>query len=142
MKTFRILVPTDFSPFSDEALKMAVSVAKSRADANVVLFHVDDSAVPGYDEELGVLEPEILRTKLQALAATQRHHMAVDSLVVHGQPADEILKKADAMRADLIVMGTHGRSGLLHLLLGSVTEKVLRNAKCAVLTVRCAKDDD
>jgi universal stress protein A len=76
-------------------------------------------------------------SRLQTLAAGQS--VAVETLVVWGSPPVEICRIAQERRVDLIVMGTHGRTGLAHLFIGSVAERVVRYAPCSVLIVRPAK---
>lgn len=138
MEAKRILVPTDFSSCSETALKLAVSLAESRPDASVAVLHVVEPVVPTYDETLGVLEPEALRTKIEMLAASRQHDIQIRSEVCHGDPAEVILGYAREHHHDLIVMGTQGKGGLFHSLVGSTAEKVMRQASCPVLTVRDA----
>lgn len=132
----RILVPTDFSDCSSTAVDLAVALANGAKETSVVVLHVVEPTVPSYDDELGVLEPEVLKTEFEVLAASREHDVKIDAEVRHGDPAKEILKFADVLGVDLIVMGTHGRSGVLEMIVGNTTEHVMRNAKCPVLTVR------
>ena len=136
MKTYRILVPTDFSSYSDAALDSAVSMAKGHAQAQILLLHVIEAIAPGYDNELGVLEPETLRTNMQMLAARREHHVPMETVVTHGEPSDKIIEVASQRDVDLIAMGTHGRTGIRHALFGSVAEYVMRHARCPVMTMR------
>jgi nucleotide-binding universal stress UspA family protein len=131
-----ILVPTDFSACSESALKLAVSLASGKPNTCVVVLHVVESVVPNYDEGLGVLEPEVLRTKIEAVSAGRHHDVQIGSEIRHGDPADTILKIAGQHAHDLIVMGTHGEGGLFRALVGSTAEKVMRKALCPVMTVR------
>jgi len=139
----RILVPTDFSPPSERALEMAIEFAR-RFGAELTLFHAHE--LPAYVFPDGVMpvSPEILveleRTmsaELERLAARARA-AGVPASIKTGVGAHdvEIVRFASEMNADLIIMGTHGRTGLRHVLLGSVAEKVVRRAPCPVLTVR------
>ncbi|MCA9215174.1 MAG: universal stress protein, partial [Planctomycetales bacterium] len=98
--------------------------------------HVVESVVPNYDEELGVLEPETLNANLEALAASRKSGVEVAAIVRRGDPAAEIMKLAKKKKADLLVVGTHGRTGLQHLLMGSVAEAIVRGATCPVLTIK------
>jgi universal stress protein A len=140
----RILVPTDFSPTSDIALQYAIDIAP--AGAALHLLHVIDetSLMAAYPDGL-YLELPGLRARLieegarrLADAATQfaAAQATLTTEVVVGRPAVSIAEAAKTREADLIVMGTHGRGGFAHLMLGSVAERVLRAAPCPVLTVR------
>ena len=141
MPTFtQILCPVDFSDTSRHALQLAVALAawsKARLTlqyvyvpmfAPVPLLPVPDERVPA--GELARVTDEVRRFGMAAGCAT-------DTVVVAdiGYPSIEVLKRASHDKADLIVMGTHGSSGFVHLVLGSVAEKVLRQAPCPVLTV-------
>jgi nucleotide-binding universal stress UspA family protein len=138
----RILVPTDFSPTSDAAYEMAIALGL-RFGAELELLHVHqvpayvfpDGMVPlspGLLQEIdhsltAVLERQATRAREAGLTVTTKSRIGV----VH----HEILGEAERYGADLVVMGTHGRTGLSHVLMGSVTEKVLRHSPCPVLTV-------
>lgn len=135
-----ILVPTDFSHASDAALGYARMLA-ARFGASLHLLHVVDE--PGSWSEVYAALPEIqLRfsadaaKRLEAMAACLQPPVHATSAVVCGAPVPSIVKVAESTDADLIVMGTHGRRGMGHLLLGSVAERVVRLAPCPVLTVR------
>jgi nucleotide-binding universal stress UspA family protein len=139
----RILVPTDFSPPSERALEMAIEMAR-RFGAELTLFHAHE--LPAYVFPDGVMpvSPQILAelersmtAELERLATIVRA-AGVSARIKTGVGAHdvEICHYAEEMSADLIVMGTHGRTGLRHVLLGSVAEKVVRRAPCPVLTVR------
>ena len=142
----RILVPTDFSAASDAALTYARSLAR-QFGASINLVHVfEDPFTSGaFVGDGTVTMPLDLRQSLEQLAQEQlasRHAAHLGTLplsstdLLTGPTARRIVEHAEKTHADLIVMGTHGRSGLSHLLLGSVTEKVVRSAKCHVLTAR------
>ena len=141
----RILVPTDFSPPSDAALEYARVVA-SRFGASLHLLHVvDDPYHTGYATEVFVPEVEGLRDELLAygiaiqedcLQPSDRRELRATTAAVIGTPAQSIVAYAGAHDIDLIVMGTHGRGGMSHLLMGSVAEQVVRTAPCPVFTVR------
>ena len=140
----RILCPIDFSDFSRRALDHAVAIARWY-ESTITLLHVCSvGPVAAYAPGSGVLPSAVLTPEDRdaLLAAMMRFaeseagaHAAIEFDIVEGSTAAAILAKADAMAADLLVMGTHGRSGFEHLVLGSVTEKVLRKAACPVLTV-------
>jgi len=146
----RILVPIDFSAHSDRALRYATALA-DRFSATVEVLHVvEDPFVSGAwsPEAVAPNIPELLadlvaaaRGKLDdlkaaAIAKGVRLKTIVLTTVVSGRPADTIADYARTERFDLIVMGTHGRTGLSHALLGSVAERVVRIAPCPVMTVR------
>jgi nucleotide-binding universal stress UspA family protein len=143
----RILVPTDFSVQSGAALATAKDLA-TRFGASLHLVHVleDPYAVAAYSADaLGYLPPGIKESwrqeaeqQLNTLLtpAERAHFMATTAVVFSGSAAREIVEHAQNNHIDLIVMGTHGRGGMAHLLLGSVTERVVRTATCPVLTVR------
>jgi nucleotide-binding universal stress UspA family protein len=141
----RILVPTDFSQWSGSALTYAVAFAE-KFGAEVLLLHVvQDLAVfvPEAALPAAPLVPPVeqfLRAAREALdraaGGPVAGGVAVHPEVAEGVPAEEIVRLARERDVDLIVMGTHGRTGLAHVLLGSVAEKVVRRAPCPVLTVR------
>jgi nucleotide-binding universal stress UspA family protein len=143
MKIARVLCPTDLSEASAHAAEWAVVVARYYK-ASIAALHVLSPivlAVPGParssdGESVQVSDLERALQATGALFATATAAgVAVDILVDVGQPASRILDRAASLPADLIVMGTHGTSGFEHLVLGSVTEKVLRKGSCPVLTV-------
>jgi nucleotide-binding universal stress UspA family protein len=148
----RILVTTDFSEISLEALPVAVEIA-SHFNAELLLVHVLPvdtptpwdippyadfglASLPLPDYETQVRQ-EVER-RLGMVAAKQAHGVTVRGLVGRGDAAAEICRMATAEKADLIVLATHGWTGWRHLVFGSVAEKVLREAPCAVLSVRTA----
>lgn len=142
----RILVPTDFSAASDAALAYARVIGR-QFSASVHLLHVfDDPFASGSFVADGIgLMPIELRESLFAeararlaerLAAHAQLIPGSSSALVVGPPARRIVEYARDNDMDLIVMGTHGRGGLAHVLLGSVTERVVRTARCPVLTTR------
>lgn len=146
----RILCPVDFSDSSRRALDHAMAVARWYG-ASVTGLHVAPlppvAASPSGPIllEPGLYTPE-LRQQLLAdtrrlLESEQAAGVTTDAVVVEGAPAPTIVEHAAAMGADLLVMGTHGRSGFDRLLLGSVAEKVLRRAGCPVLTVPPGQPD-
>lgn len=140
----RILVPIDFSVHSTEALRVAAQLAQL-CDARITLLHVYE--VRAYPILEGMIAPspgqlaEMLvatRTLVDRAAEQTRAAGAPDVTrdLVEGSPFAEIVRYARTNGHDLIVMGTHGHTGLRHALLGSVAERVVRKAPCAVLTVR------
>jgi nucleotide-binding universal stress UspA family protein len=146
----RILCPIDFSDFSRRALDHAVAISRWY-ESTITLLHVCTVVpVAAYAPGSGVLPSAALtpEDRKALLASMERFaegeagtNVAIDLDIAEGSTATAILAKADAMPADLLVMGTHGRSGFERLVLGSVTEKVLRKAACPVLTVPKAVPD-
>ncbi|HLZ36034.1 MAG TPA: universal stress protein [Nitrospira sp.] len=140
----RMLVPIDFSDCSLDALEFAAVVAR-QAKASIELVHVLEPVSYGLDFTLSHAkereqEREKLSKRLQDLSsALSKAEITVKSRLRGGVPADSILDDARSLSCDLIVMGTHGRRGLSHVMAGSVAEAVLRRAQCPVLTVRSPK---
>lgn len=145
-----ILFATDFSKNSRGAFQVACSLARAEA-TRLIIVHVDepspvleqlvagaDLRVPVYvpGEELGGLDP--LEAQLREMFVPSGP-LAVEYQVRHGKAADEILHAADETNSDLIVMGTHGRTGFDRLLMGSVAESVMRRARRPSLTVRAPR---
>lgn len=138
-----VLIPTDFSATADAAARYGCELA-AQLGARVTLLHVFSSGVVALPDAVYAPTEEELRMLQDAAEAELRaaaRHLAglrapIACRAVVGAPSDEIIAAAARLRADLIVMGTHGRRGLSHLLLGSVAERVLRTAPCPVLTVR------
>jgi nucleotide-binding universal stress UspA family protein len=142
----RILVPTDFSPPSDAALEYARILA-AKFGSSLQLLHVIDEpnassafVADGFAPNTENIREGMLmqaRERLaQVMKVAERAHIRVTADAVIGMPASAIVDYAAATGANIIVMGTHGRTGLAHLLMGSVAEHVVRTASCPVLTVR------
>ncbi len=141
----RICCPIDFSDASHAAMEVAADLAR-RFGAELVLLHA--YPIPGYTFPDGsiVASPRMM----QDLADQAQRHLeawaadaariagaaAVTTEKAVGEPASEIVSFARARAIDLLVLGTHGRSGIEHALMGSVAERVVRKAQCPVLTVR------
>jgi nucleotide-binding universal stress UspA family protein len=139
----RILVAVDFSSGSEVVVEYAVALAKV-LQATVTLFHVYqmpdlmNSIVPGADNAGDAEKDRALAQKwLEELRAQAQKHINVEMRVVveHGSPAQEIVSLSRSGGFDMVVMGTHGRTGLRHVLMGSVAEAVVRRALCPVLTI-------
>ena len=132
-----ILVPTDFSETSDAALKYGIGVAQAFG-AQLYLLHVPGETGVNFEADFPFVQFEnAVRERLETLVGPQEAKRLRPEYVLRiGAPAEQIVRYADARDIDLIVMGTHGRSGVPHLLMGSVAEKVVRTAPCPVLTVR------
>jgi nucleotide-binding universal stress UspA family protein len=137
-----LLCPTDFSDASRHALEQAAALAKW-SGARITILHVaapmsdvlPGLAMPTAHGDLVADSDALRRRALEESAAFTAANIAVEVRVSVGRPWREIVEEADRLEADLIVLGTHGASGFQHLLLGSVTEKVLRAAHRPVLTV-------
>jgi len=137
----KILCPTDFSPASQAAVDLAAGLAR-REHAELRLLHVVEvepalptdpnfvMRVPEYEQ---ILHADA-QHQLDALAAGFEP-VKVRTSIGHGDPGNEIVRIAEEGAVDLIVMGTHGRTGLEHVVFGSVAEKVVRNAHRPVLTI-------
>ena len=138
-----ILVPSDFSECSDEAFRYGLELAR-RFDASLHLLHVVQDpvtapwAAEGFTASLfDVTEDWRLQAEARLRATVpeaDRARVTVASAIA--SPYAEILAYAAAHEVDLIVMGTHGRGGVTHMLLGSIAERIVRRAPCPVLTVR------
>lgn len=134
-----ILYPTDFSTHAEFAFGMACALARDYG-ARLIVTHIMMRPAPPYTE-FGPIVPEPtvpiaeLREKLEALKPTDSS-VPVEYRLIEGDPSEEIVSFARENGVDLIVMGTHGRTGVGRLLMGSVAELVLRRAPCPVLTLK------
>lgn len=140
-----ILHPTDFSLPAMAAFELAGTLA-SACGAKLLLLHVRPMPIKLLPRE-GVPVPEVgeeseaaLRARLNVLAPADST-VAVERLLLVGDEAVEIIDTATETDCDLIVMGTHGRSGVTRMLMGSVAEEVSRKAPCAVVTVKATSAD-
>lgn len=140
----RILVPTDFSPGAEGALDWAKALGAAFS-AEVVLVHVLDlsiAALAGFPSSLamvpaaGELLDRIRSETEQEMAKLAARMPGIKPMIREGTPRTTILDVAAEVRADLIVMGTHGRTGWTHVFFGSVAEHVVRHSRIPVLTVR------
>ena len=145
MKDFStILVAVDFSDSSDNAFQMALAMAE-KFSSKLLILHVINEPVDlrgfyvphiSFDK----LEEEIEEGAKKLMESFCRQHTGgfenYQSLIVPGMPYEQIIKQAENNGAELIVLGTHGRTGLDHVLFGSTAEKVVRKSKLPVLTVR------
>lgn len=145
----RILCPTDFSEFSERALHYATVLARWY-ESEIAALHVVQQVLPHGDAtplvpSWSLLNPDVcakLRERLnEFVAPVVKMGISAGGAVKEGDTAGEILREATAQGADLVVIGTHGRGGFQHLVLGSVAEKVLRRCACPVLTVPRAAPD-
>lgn len=141
MHAKKILFPTDFSHLSDSALAHATTLARDTG-ASLLVLHVEEPplAYGGGEMYYGIPDPdqpEIRRMLANVKPADAKVH--VEHRIVTGDPADEIVRVAEEEHVDMIVMGTHGRTGLSRMLMGSVAEAVVRRAKCPVFTFKDTK---
>lgn len=148
MNIKRILYPTDLSDFSNCALPLALDLGQ-KYQAEIHCIHVVDEATHQYwmggateDMVLAAMPTDQIRqnAQKQLTAWTQQHLSSAGipcvSSIIIGRPFVEILRYAKEQAVDIIVMATHGRGALASVLMGSVAEKVVRKAPCAVLTIR------
>jgi nucleotide-binding universal stress UspA family protein len=162
-----VLVPTDFSEPANQALPLAAQEAAVHgakvtvlhvlpADAGTDVYYVNRSPAPGFEAGYDVVaggrlgtapvsEPTVVRRDDAEAALTRLRDLVPEAFratwdveIAVGRPADAIVRLARELDADLIVMATHGRTGLQHVVLGSVAERVVRLAPCPVLTVKHA----
>lgn len=136
----RILLPTDGSETTDRALEHALDLA-GRYDAELHVLYVVDATVFANDVETGTIveEFETMGNRIVDQTSQQAADAGIEparTTVVRGTPHERILEYIDENDVDLVVMGTHGRTGLDRYLLGSVTEKIVRLSDAPVLTVR------
>jgi universal stress protein A len=140
----RILLPTDFSNYSAAATKYACELA-TKFDAELHLLHtleIHRSSTPGF--VMGLALPEHIKESKAAAEKSLANVLdpkwsegrKVIQAVLEGSPKVEIVRYARKQSIDLIVLSTHGRTGLAHIIIGSVAESVVRTAPCPVLTVR------
>jgi nucleotide-binding universal stress UspA family protein len=138
MNTKTILVPTDFSKLCQASLDYATGLARDMK-ARLVIMHVQEppAAYGGGEMYYGIPEPD--DTELQRMLGELKPNdpaVPFEHRLVAGDPAAEIVAMAEELRSELIVLPTHGRTGLTRLLMGSVAESVVRSAPCPVLTFR------
>ena len=150
--TRSILVATDFSPAAEHGLLKAAEIARDTG-AKITVCHVMDPsplaplATRGkVGDQLGAGQDLEKAIHAALKDVVQEHFAEVEetktALVISPNPADGICHYAEKEDTDLIVLSTHGRSGLAHLLIGSVAEKVVRHAPCPVITVRAPLDEE
>lgn len=140
----KILFATDFSPASEAALQYATSLARD-SGATLLITHVEEIPMPYIGGEMYFAQPEYpnpeIRRMLEAVVPHDRS-VRYEHKLIMGTAADDIVRVADEENVDLIVIGTHGRTGLKRVLMGSVAESVMRLATCPVLTIKEAIKSD
>lgn len=138
-KISRIMVPTDLSRLSEAAFAYATMLAKKHR-AKMYLVHVMDPAPVLAPTALGMstetFDRRMKKEEENLLRRVAKRLGKAETILRKGNVTDELLSVARAKKADLIVMSTHGRSGIGHVLLGSVAEKIVRKSGCPVLTVK------
>jgi nucleotide-binding universal stress UspA family protein len=145
-KIKKILCPTDFSENSEHALKYALVIAEL-SQAEILLLHVVEPI--SYPQSTEYFEPMVNEVELtmnmakafqkqleDQVESFKKEYPRIEGKVVSGNTFLEIIQTIRDEKIDIIVMGTHGRTGLAHVLIGSVAEKVVREAPCPVLTVK------
>jgi nucleotide-binding universal stress UspA family protein len=132
----KILYPTDFSSYSNQAYFHAISLAEKHNASLTVLFvyNPDNTTTPGSQGD-EVADRRYWQGQLEQIRPVDTG-IPVTHVLLQGDPASEIVRYGRDAGIDLIVMGTHGRTGVERLLLGSVAERVLRDAPCSVLVVK------
>jgi nucleotide-binding universal stress UspA family protein len=143
IKLDRILVPTDFSTHSLKAFRYATELARAFS-AEIVLLHIFDSRVVENIYHIHPFSPDKARQEMlqvaerkmeELMSAEEARELVIRAEYAEGIPPVEVKSMAESVEADLIVMGTHGATGLSHLLYGSTAEGVVRGAPCPVLTI-------
>jgi nucleotide-binding universal stress UspA family protein len=141
-----IIVPTDFSEYADKALQQAIDIA-IQYHSRVTLLHVvgsviqctidyclDPKTTNSVEKQSVAAAKKMIQTQLDKFPGSKTLDIAAD--IRKGEPYEEILKVQQEKKGDLIVLASHGRTGLSRYLMGSVAERVLRHSKCPVLLVR------
>lgn len=143
----RILIAVEDSPYSDQAINYGVLLAQ-KLGSEIVLVHVDEIPMttpyiadpllnesPSMIPEMMQIQEEASKNLLSRLQKSYGEKVDISTYTRIGRPQDEILAVAEECHADLIILGTHGRTGLDHFISGSVSESVARKAKCPVLII-------
>jgi len=148
----RILLPTDFSGCANYALPYAAAIARA-TKATIICVHVVETVVPavGYS---GLAEPLPLADISEQLEDSAEREMPkltecdectgldLEEVIVHGDPAAEIVRVAAEREVDLIVVSSHGRTGLGRIIFGSTAEAIVRHAACPVIVVKPTEQDE
>ena len=146
MQIKTILFPTDFSHGARAAMDHAISLAKDYEATLILLYVIQDISIAEWYIPSSLSVASLLEDMEKSASQEMEKWIAevsgrvknVERIVTRGVPFVEIIKTAKDKNADLIVIGTHGRTGIDHMLFGSTAEKVVRKASCPVLTVRIA----
>jgi nucleotide-binding universal stress UspA family protein len=137
-----IVVATDFSDISDKAFFTAIDLAKG-LDANLHVIHIvqiHPANIPESGmvnvEELQAVEEQAANENLDKSIEKHGQGLNITKAILHGDPATQVNKVVKEVGADMIVMGTHGRTGIAHLVMGSVAESVLKNSEVPVMCIK------
>jgi nucleotide-binding universal stress UspA family protein len=149
MQIKTILFPTDFSNGARAAMDHAISLAKDYQAKLILLYVIQDISIAEWYIPSSISAGELVEDMQKSawlemdkwIAEVSKQVSDVEKMIVRGVPFVEIIQTAKERNADLIVIGTHGRTGIDHMLFGSTAEKVVRKAACPVLTVRIAGPD-
>lgn len=143
MKMNKILFPTDFSHTGDAALMLATSLARDTG-ATMLIVHVEEPphAYGGGEMYYGTMNPDPAEQKrmLEQVVPTDPS-VPYEHRLINGDPAAAIVRLTKEEPVDLVVLGTHGRTGLARLVMGSTAEAIVRRASCPVLTYKQPKDE-
>lgn len=140
----KILVPIDFSNYSKNALRYAINFA-TKFNSKIYLIYVVEPVIYPSDFSMGQVTFPVADLEMNERANSELLNLAkseigvdieVETIIKTGKPFVEINETADALDIDLIIIATHGHTGMEHLLFGSTAEKVVRKAPCPVLTLR------
>jgi nucleotide-binding universal stress UspA family protein len=134
----KILYSTDFSPYSNQAYFHAVALAEHHNASLTIVNVFTPEQGAAAKAGTGGSDRQYWRSQLEQIRPVNPR-IPVHHVFLEGDPADEIVRYATDAGMDLIVMGTHGRTGLERLLMGSVAEKVMREARCSVMVVKLPK---
>ena len=140
----KVLIPTDFSELSNQAIDTALLMVK-QLGAEVAFLHVierldhPDDMTALFDEGYAYILDRARSLLNDLVSQSEREDIQASAEIANGIPHVEILRMAEALEVDLIMMGTHGRKGLDHLLLGSQAERIVRMASCPVTTIKPGK---
>jgi nucleotide-binding universal stress UspA family protein len=149
IKLKKILVPTDFSDFSHLAFQYGLSFCREYQAEMTFLHVIEDPFYPSTGDSFGFdmggffekMEEESNKKMDELLTPDLTEGVSIQRMISRGTPFLEIIRVAKEQDSDMIVLATHGRTGLAHVLMGSVTEKVVRKAPCPVLVVRKAQHE-
>jgi nucleotide-binding universal stress UspA family protein len=138
----KILVPTDASEYSNRAADFAIKLAKYFNSEIIAIYVIDRLILEEISKinERYILEEELKTTAERCLnyvvKSAEREGLKATSVIVEGQPHDQIVRHAESLGVDMIVMGSRGRRSMERILIGSVTERVIEYASCPVLVLK------
>jgi nucleotide-binding universal stress UspA family protein len=138
----KILLPTDGSENAQRAVKRGIELAKAVGASVTAVYVIDTSSFVSLPETFvwenvrDLMEEEGKKSLDHAKKVAQKHSVKAKTLIKEGSPSKEIINTAEEEKSDLIILGTAGRTGLDKFFLGSISEKVLRSAPCAVMVIK------